>query len=69
MIVRDFSGEEKVKRNPSEVPSLPDRVTFTQAATFGVSYPTAPYALFERDRAQRGAAIRSPSGVKPAGIS
>src|SRR5262245_43600713 len=46
----DLTGcyAEKVKRKASEVLSLPEGVSFAQAATFGVSYPTAHYALFER---------------------
>jgi NADPH2:quinone reductase len=37
--------------------SLPKSVTFAQAATFGVSYPTAHYALFERGQAHRGETV------------
>src|SRR5262249_38038034 len=50
----DLTGcyAEKVKRKASEVLSLPAGVSFAQAATFGVSYPTAHYALFERGGAK-----------------
>ena len=52
----DLTGcyAEKVKRKASEVLSLPGGVTFAQAAAFGVSYPTAHYALFERGGAKAG---------------
>ncbi len=52
----DLTGcyAEKVKRKASEVLSLPEGVSFAQAATFGVSYSTAHYALFERGGAQAG---------------
>jgi NADPH:quinone reductase len=55
----DLTGcyAEKVKRKASEVRSLPKGVTFAQATTFGVSYPTAHYALFERGGAQRGETV------------
>ena len=55
----DLTGcyAEKVKRKASEVLSLPKGVTFAQAAAFGVSYPTAHYALFERGGAQRGETV------------
>jgi NADPH:quinone reductase len=50
----DLTGcyAEKVKRKASEVLSLPEGVSFAEAATFGVSYPTAHYALFERGGAK-----------------
>ena len=55
----DLTGcyAEKVKRKAPEVLSLPKGITFSQAATFGVSYPTAHYALFERGRARRGETV------------
>lgn len=55
----DLTGcyAEKVKRKASEVLSLPKGVTFAQAAAFGVSYPTAHYALFERGGAQAGETV------------
>jgi len=55
----DLTGcyAEKVKRKVSEVLSLPDGVSFAQAATFGVSYPTAHYALFERGGAKAGETV------------
>jgi NADPH:quinone reductase len=55
----DLTGcyAEKVKRKASEVRSLPEGVTFAQATAFGVSYPTAHYALFERGGAKRGETV------------
>ena len=55
----DLTGcyAEKVKRKASEVLSLPDGVSFAQGATFGVSYPTAHYALFDRGGAQAGETV------------
>ena len=55
----DLTGchAEKVKRKASEVLSLPKGVSFAQAAAFGVSYPTAHYALFEPCGAQRGETV------------
>ena len=55
----DLTGcyAEKVKRKASEVLSLPAGVSFAQAATFGVSYPTAHYALFERGGAKVGETV------------
>jgi NADPH2:quinone reductase len=55
----DLTGcyAEKVKRKASEVLSFPKSVTFAQATTFGVSYPTAHYALFERGGAQPGETV------------
>ena len=55
----DLTGcyAEKVKRKASEVVSLPEGVSFAQAATFGVSYPTAHYSLFERGGAQAGETV------------
>ena len=50
----DLTGcyAEKVKRRASEVLSLAESISFAEAATFGVSYPTAHYALFARGDAQ-----------------
>src|SRR5215475_9740888 len=50
----DLTGcyAEKVKRRASEVLSLVEGISFAEAATFGVSYPTAHYALFERGGAR-----------------
>ena len=55
----DLTGcyAEKVKRRASEVLPLPAAVSFAQAATFGVSYPTAHYALFERGKARAGETV------------
>jgi NADPH2:quinone reductase len=48
---------EKVKRKTSEVLPLPPGVSFAQAAAFGVSYPTAHYALFGRGGAVAGETV------------
>jgi len=55
----DLAGcyAERVKRKASEVRSLPAGVSFAHAATFGVSYPTAHYALFGRGGAQAGETV------------
>lgn len=55
----DLTGcyAEKVKRPSREVLHLPDMLGFEQAATFGVSYPTAHYALFERGGAKAGETV------------
>ena len=48
---------EKVKRKAGEVMPLPEGVSFAEAAAFGVSYPTAHYALFERGGAIAGETV------------
>jgi NADPH2:quinone reductase len=55
----DLTGcyAEKVKRRASEVLPLAEGISFAQAATFGVSYPTAHYALFERGGAKAGETV------------
>ncbi len=55
----DFTGcyAEKLKRKIGEVSRLPDSVSFAEAATFGVSYTTAHYALFERGGARAGETV------------
>ena len=55
----DLTGcyAEKVKRKASEVLSIPEGVSFAQAATFGVSYSTAHLALFERGGAKAGETV------------
>ena len=55
----DLTGcyAEKVKRRASEVLSLAESISFAEAATFGVSYPTAHYALFARGDAQGGETV------------
>ena len=55
----DLTGcyAEKVKRRASEVLSLVESISFAEAATFGVSYPTAHYALFARGDAQGGETV------------
>ena len=55
----DLTGcyAEKVKRKASEVMPLPEGVSFAEAAAFGVSYPTAHYALFERGGAIAGETV------------
>ena len=67
----DLTGcyAEKVKRKASEVLSLPKGVTFAQAAAFGVSYPTAHYALFERGGAQPGETVFVHGGSGSVGSS
>lgn len=55
----DLTGcyAEKVKRRASEVMPLPSGVGFAAAAAFGVSYPTAHYALFARGGARAGETV------------
>lgn len=55
----DLTGcyAEKVKRKASEVMAVPAGLSFAQAATFGVSYTTAHYALFERGGARTGETV------------
>ncbi len=55
----DLTGcyAEKVKRRASEVVALPKGVGFAEAATFGVSYTTAHYALFARGGARAGETV------------
>ena len=55
----DFTGcyAEKLKRKAAEIGILPDSVSFAEAATFGVSYTTAHYALFARGDAQAGETV------------
>jgi NADPH:quinone reductase len=55
----DLTGcyAEKVKRKADEVMALPEGLSFAQAATFGVSYTTAHYALFERGGARAGETV------------
>ncbi len=52
----DLTGcyAQKVKRKAKEVVRLPEGVSFAQAATFGVSFTTAHYALFARGGARAG---------------
>jgi NADPH2:quinone reductase len=55
----DLTGcyAEKVKRKASEVMALPEGVGFAEAATLGVSYPTAHYALLARGGARAGETV------------
>ena len=55
----DLTGcyAEKVKRKASEVLPLPPGVSFAAAATFGVPYATAHYALFARGGARAGETV------------
>ncbi|MGI9477767.1 MAG: NADPH:quinone reductase [Hyphomicrobiaceae bacterium] len=55
----DFNGcyAEKLKRKTSEIARLPENVGFAEAATFGVSYTTAHYALFARGDARAGETV------------
>lgn len=51
-----FTGcyAELVKRPAKHVLPIPDGISFAQAAAFGVSYPTAHFALFERGGGKAG---------------
>lgn len=60
---------EKVKRRVSEVLPLPEGVGFAAAATFGVSYTTAHYALFERGGANAGETVFIHGASGSVGIS
>ena len=55
----DMTGcyAEKVKRKAKDVLPIPAGVSFAAAAAFGVSYPTAHYALFERGKACAGETV------------
>lgn len=55
----DLTGcyAEKILRKASEVLPLPSGVSHAQAAAFGVSYPTAHYALFERGGGKPGETV------------
>lgn len=55
----DMTGcyAEKVVRKTTDVLALPDNVDYAQAATFGVSYATAHYALFARGGAKSGETV------------
>ena len=55
----DLTGcyAEKVKRPAQEVMKLPETLGFAEAATFGVSYTTAHYALFARGGASAGETV------------
>ncbi|MEP3278721.1 MAG: NADPH:quinone reductase [Stappiaceae bacterium] len=55
----DFTGcyAEKLKRPAAHVLPIPDTISFAEAAAFGVSYPTAHYALFARGGAKAGEAV------------
>ncbi len=52
----DFTGcyAELVKRPRRNVRLIPENITYAEAVTFGVSYPTAHYALFARGGAKAG---------------
>jgi len=54
-----FTGcyAQKVKRKVVDVLPLPAGVSFAEAAAFGVSYPTAHYALFARGGARAGETV------------
>lgn len=55
----DLTGcyAEKVKRRADQILPIPANVGFAEAATFGVSYSTAHYALFERGGAMAGETV------------
>lgn len=67
----DLTGcyAEKVKRKASEVLPIPEGVGFAAAATFGVSYTTAHYALFERGGANAGETVFIHGASGSVGIS
>ena len=52
----DFTGcyAELVKRPRKNVRLIPENISYAEAVTFGVSYPTAHYALFARGGAKSG---------------
>lgn len=52
----EFSGcyAELLKRPATQVLPIPEGVSYAEAVTFGVSYPTAHYALFSRGGARPG---------------
>lgn len=54
-----FTGcyAEKVVRAAEHLLLIPDAVTFAEAVAFGVSYPTAHYALFARGGAKAGETV------------
>lgn len=55
----EFSGcyAEMLKRPAIHVLRIPDGVSYAEAVTFGVSYPTAHYALFLRGNARTGECV------------
>jgi NADPH2:quinone reductase len=55
----DFTGcyAEQVRRPAQHVHHIPERLSYEAATTFGVSYPTAHYALFARGGAQAGETV------------
>jgi NADPH2:quinone reductase len=55
----DFTGcyAEKVTRKATDVLPIPDSIGFAEAATLGVSYTTAHYALFGRGGARAGETV------------
>jgi len=59
VMTMDMTGcyAEKVKRKASDVLALPGSVGFAEATAFGVSYPTAHYALFARGGAKAGETV------------
>lgn len=52
----DFTGcyAELVRRPCKNVRLIPEHISYAEAVTFGVSYPTAHYALFARGGAKAG---------------
>lgn len=55
----DFEGcyAEQVKRPAKLIRHIPKSFTYAEATTFGVSYPTAHYALFARGGAKAGETV------------
>ena len=55
----DFTGcyAERVRRPAKHVRHMPEGVSYAAATAFGVSYPTAHYALFARGGAKSGETV------------
>ncbi|WP_305989126.1 NADPH:quinone reductase [Roseibium sp. MMSF_3544] len=55
----DFTGcyAELAKRPATHVLPIPDGISYAEAVAFGVSYPTAHYALFARGGARSGETV------------
>lgn len=55
----DFEGcyAEQVKRPATHVRHIPGKLSYSEATTLGVSYPTAHYSLFARGGAKAGETV------------
>lgn len=55
----DFTGcyAEQLVRPARDLLKVPDTLSYAQAVTFGISYPTAHYTLFERGHAKAGEVV------------